>query len=58
MQEKTRVSDYQYKQYLRSLLGDKEDEKVLDVMTKVEKALRVRSLALPREDPVVGIEVV
>ena len=41
MQEKTRVSDYQYKQYLRSLLRDKEDEKVLDAMTKVEKALRV-----------------
>lgn len=41
MQEKTRVSDYQYKQYLCSLLGDKEDEKVLDAMTKVEKALRV-----------------
>jgi len=41
MQEKTRVSDYQYKPYLRSLLGNKEGEKVLDAMTKVEKALRV-----------------
>lgn len=41
MKEKSRVPDYQYKQYLRSLLGDKKDEKVLDAMTKVKKAMRV-----------------
>ena len=41
MQEKFWVPDYQYKQYLRSLLGDKNDEKVLDAMTKVKKAMRV-----------------
>lgn len=41
MQEKTRISDYQYKQCLRSLLEYKEDEKVLGAMKKVEKATRV-----------------
>lgn len=41
MQDKSRASDYQYKMYLRSLLGDKEDEKVLEAMAKVEKAMRV-----------------
>ena len=41
MHEKTRVSVYQYKQYLRSLLEDKGDENVLDAMKKLDKILRV-----------------
>ena len=40
MQEKSYVSNYQFKLYLRALLGDKGDETVLDSMAKVEKAMR------------------
>ena len=41
MQEGIRVPDFQFKQFLRALLGDKEDEKVVDTITKVEKAIKV-----------------
>ena len=42
MQERIRVPDFQFKQFLHALLGDKEDEKVLDSITKVEKAMKVQ----------------
>ena len=45
MQDKIRVPDVQFQQYLQALLGDKDHEKVLDSMAKVEKAMRV---AAPR----------
>ena len=45
MQERIRVPDFQFKQFLRALLGNKEDEKVLDSIPKVEKAMKV---AAPR----------
>ena len=41
MQERIRVADFQFKQFLRALLGDKEDEKMLDSITKVEKTMKV-----------------
>ena len=47
MQEKSRVPDYIFKQYLRALLGDKDDERVLDSMAKVEKAMRSSSSMNP-----------
>ena len=40
MQEITYISNYQFKRYLRALLGDKDDETVLNSMTKVEKAMK------------------
>lgn len=40
MQEKTYVSNYQFKLYLRTLLDDKDDDTVLDSMAKVEKAMK------------------
>ena len=45
MQDKIRVPDVQFQQYLQALLGDKDHEKVFDSIAKVDKALRV---AVPR----------
>ena len=45
MQEKIRVPDSHLQQYLQVLLGDKDQEKVLDSIAKVGKAVRV---AAPR----------
>ena len=52
MQEKIQVSDFQFKQFLRALLGDKEDE-VLDSKTKVEKAIKA---AAPFRQGVKGVK--
>ena len=41
MQDKIRVPDVQFLQYLQALLGDKDHEKVLDSIAKVDKAMRV-----------------
>ena len=45
MKDKIRVPDSQFQQYLQVLLGDKDHEKVLDSIAKVDKAMRV---AAPR----------
>ncbi|KAL9972926.1 hypothetical protein ACROYT_G019322 [Oculina patagonica] len=45
MKDKIRVPDSQFQQYLQVLLGDKDHEKVLDSISKVDKAMRV---AAPR----------
>ena len=45
MQDKIRVPDVQFQQYLQPLQGDKDHEKVLDSIAKVDKATRV---AAPR----------
>lgn len=45
MQDNIRVSDSQFQQYLQALLGDKDNEKVLDSIAKVDKAMRA---AAPR----------
>ncbi|KAL9977105.1 hypothetical protein ACROYT_G014476 [Oculina patagonica] len=48
LREKMGGSDEQFKRYVLALLGDKDQEKVLGAMTKVDKALRVPSfLATP-----------
>ena len=43
MREKIGVTDDQFKKYLQVLLGDKDEEKVLESMTKVDKAMRTSS---------------
>ena len=45
LREKMGGSDEQFKRYVLALLGDKDQEKVLDAMTKVDKALRVPSFS-------------
>ena len=45
MQDKIRVPDVKFQQYLQALPGDKDHEKVLDSIAKVDKAMRV---AAPR----------
>jgi len=45
MKDKIRVPDSQFQQYLQVLVGDKDHEKVLDSIAKVDKAMRV---AAPR----------
>ncbi|KAK3705581.1 hypothetical protein QZH41_008451 [Actinostola sp. cb2023] len=45
LREKTSGTDEQFKQYLEVLWGDKDHEKVLETMAKVDKAMR---LSLPR----------
>ena len=40
MTEKPRVPDDQFKRYLEVLLGDKDHEKVLEMMSKVDKSMR------------------
>lgn len=45
MKDKIRVRDSQFQQYLQVRLGDKDHEKVLDSIAKVDKAMRV---AAPR----------
>lgn len=40
MREKSRVPDDQVKRYLEVLLGDKDHEKVLEMMSKVDKSMR------------------
>lgn len=40
-QDKIRVLDFQFQQYLQALLGDKDHKKVLDSIAKVDKAVRV-----------------
>lgn len=47
MQMKIRVPDSQFQQYLQVLLGDKDHEKVLDSIAKVDKAMRVAAPRLP-----------
>ena len=39
MQDKIRVPDSQFQQYLQALLGDKDYEKVLDSIAKVDNAI-------------------
>ena len=39
MREKSRVPDDQFKRYLEVLLGDKDHEKVLEMMSKVDKSM-------------------
>ena len=41
MKDKIRVPDSQFQQYLQVLLGDKDHEKILDSIAKVDKAMRV-----------------
>ena len=45
MKDKIRAPDCQFQQYLQVLLGDKDHEKVLDSIAKVDKAMRA---AAPR----------
>ena len=45
MKDKIRVPESQFQQYLQVLLGDKDHEKVLDSIAKVDKTIRV---AAPR----------
>lgn len=45
MKDKIGVPDSQFQQYLQVLLGDKDHEKVLDSIAKVDKSMRV---AVPR----------
>jgi len=45
MKDKIGLPDSQFQQYLQVLLGDKDHEKVLDSIAKVDKAMRV---AVPR----------
>ena len=40
MREKSRVPDDQFKRYFEVLLGDKDHEKVLEMMSKVDKSMR------------------
>ena len=40
MSEKSRVPDDQFKRYLEVLLGDKDHEQVLEMMSKVDKSMR------------------
>ena len=40
MREKSRVPDDHFKRYLEVLLGDKDHEKVLEMMSKVDKSMR------------------
>lgn len=43
MREKIRVPDDQFKRYLEVLLGDKDRERVLEMMSKVDKSMRSSS---------------
>ena len=43
MRDKTSYPGLQFKKYLEALLGDKDHEKVLDTIAKVDKASRVAS---------------
>lgn len=43
MKEKIRVPDDQFKRYLEVLLGDKDCERVLEMMSKVDKSMRSSS---------------
>lgn len=40
MREKSRVPEDQFKRYLEVRLGDKDHEKVLEMMSKVDKSMR------------------
>lgn len=50
MREKSRVPDDQFKRYLEVLLGDKDHEKVLEMMSKVDKSMR-SSVSMPARFP-------
>lgn len=50
MREKSRVPDDQFKRYLEGLLGDKDHEKVLEMMSKVDKSMR-SSVSRPARFP-------
>ena len=43
LREKTGATDGQFKKYLKVLLGDKDHEKVLESIAKVDKAMRISS---------------
>lgn len=52
MREKVTVSQEQFKKYLEVLLGDRDQEKVLDMIAKVDKASKVASnKRTPRPSP-------
>ena len=40
MSQKAAISDDDFKQYLEALLGNKDDEKVMELMSTAEKAMR------------------
>lgn len=43
MREKSTSEDEQFKRYLEVLIGDKDQEKVLDLISKVDKAVKRKS---------------
>ena len=48
LKDKTSAPPDQFRKYLAALLGDKYQERVLDVMSKVDKSVRRSASALPR----------
>lgn len=50
MTEKSKAPDLQFKRYLEVLLGDKDQEKVLEMMSKVDKSMKA-SRAIPAFPP-------
>ena len=47
IQEKTHVSDFEFKQYLQALVGDKDHEEVLKCLASVDKAMRFENESRP-----------
>lgn len=41
MKQKMSATDYQFRRYLSALLGDKHQEKVLDIIAKVDKGFKL-----------------
>ena len=64
MSQKAAISDDVFKQYLEVLLGNKNDEKVMELMSKAEKAMRnsrprvaaiaVVVMAIPKQPSLLG----
>lgn len=51
MREKANVPLDQFKQYLEALLGDKDQEKAMDMIAKVDKASKAPNAKMPRPGP-------
>ena len=50
IRNKSRVPDDQFKRYLEVLLGDKDHEKVLEMMSKMDRSMR-SSVSRPAHSP-------
>ena len=56
LKDKTSASPDKFRKYLAALLGDKHQERVLEVMSKVDKSVRRSAPPLPRpsQTPALG----